>query len=256
MTAAPFLTHPKLELAGVRHAFFTRNGGVSTGIYDSLNLGLGSRDDPDHVGENRRRAAAVFGLGPEALLTCFQIHSPIVVTVPFDGPAPEADGVATAAPGLICGALSADCAPILMADPQARVVAAVHAGWKGALGGAAEAGVAAMLALGARADRIVAVVGPCIGPRSYEVGMDFLDRFGAEDPGSTRFFRLGVTADKRLFDLPAYVLDRLARAGIEGAEWIGRDTCTEEAAFFSNRRAVKREEGDYGRLLSAIALTS
>jgi len=256
MTPAPFLTHPKLELAGVRHAFFTRKGGVSTGIYDSLNLGLGSRDDPDHVRENRRRAAAAFGLGPEALLTCFQIHSTVVVTAPFDRPAPEADGVATATPGLICGALSADCAPILMADPQARVVAAVHAGWKGALGGAAEAGVKAMVALGAQPGHIAAVVGPCIGPRSYEVGMDFLDRFAAEDPASNRFFRLGVTADKRLFDLPAYVLDRLARAGVEGAEWIGRDTCTEEAAFFSNRRAVKREEGDYGRLLSGIALTS
>lgn len=256
MSDTPLLTHPKLDLAGVRHAFFTRKGGASTGIYDSLNLGLGSRDDPDHVRENRRRAAAAFDLPPEALNTCYQIHSTLVVTAPFEGPAPEADGSATATPGVICGALSADCAPILMADPQARVVAAVHAGWKGALGGAAEAGVAAMLALGAQPGRIAAVVGPCIGPRSYEVGMDFLDRFVAEDPGSARFFRLGVTADKRLFDLPAYVLDRLARAGIEGAEWIGRDTCAEEAAFFSNRRAVKREEGDYGRLLSAIALTS
>jgi YfiH family protein len=257
MSAAPYLTHPRLELPGVRHAFFTRRGGVSKGIYDSLNLGLGSRDDPEAVRENRRRAAAAFDLGPDRLLTCHQVHSPTVVTVdePFPVP-PEADGSATATAGLICGALSADCAPILMADPEAGVVAAVHAGWKGALTGAAEAGVQAMEGLGAEVSRIVAVIGPCIGPRSYEVGLDFLERFAAEDPDSARFFRLGVTADKRMFDLPAYVIERLSRAGVEGAEWLGRDTCAEEADFFSNRRAVKRSEGDYGRLLSAIALTS
>ena len=255
MTAAPFLTHPKLDLAGVRHAFFTRKGGVSTGIYGSLNLGFGSNDDPEHVGENRRRAAEAFGLPTGALATCHQVHSTIVVQAPFER-SPEADGSATTTPGVICGALSADCAPILMADPGARVVAAVHAGWKGALGGAAEAGVAKMIELGAKLERIVAVVGPCIGPRSYEVGMEFLDRFSTEDPVSGRFFRLGVTADKRMFDLPAYVLERLARAGVQDPVWIERDTCAEEAAFFSNRRAVKREEGDYGRLLSAIALTS
>jgi YfiH family protein len=251
-----FLTHPALALPGVRHAFFTRQGGVSTGLYDSLNLGLGSRDDPEAVRENRRLAAEVFGLGVERLLTCYQVHSPTVLTVsgPFTGNAPEADGAATATPGLICGALSADCAPILMADPEARVVAAVHAGWKGALTGAAEAGVAAMKGLGADPRRIVAVVGPCIGPESYEVGLDFLERFKAEDPGSLGFFRVGASADKRMFDLPSYVIARLARAGVEG-RWIGHDTCAEEEFFFSNRRAVKRGEGDYGRLLSAICLT-
>lgn len=259
MSEFPLLTHSRLlAVKGVRHGFFTRRGGVSTGIYDSLNLGFGSKDAPEAVARNRARAAEAFGLAPEALLTCHQVHSAIVVKAEasFAGRPPEADGSATATPGLMCGALSADCAPILMADAQARVVAAVHAGWKGALGGAAEAGVRAMVELGARADRIVAVVGPCIGPDSYEVGLDFLERFSAEDPASGRFFRPGAAPDKRQFDLPAYVLERLERAGVEGAVWIARDTCAEEADFFSNRRAVKRGEGDYGRLLSAIALTS
>lgn len=254
MNALPVLTSPLLaDLAGVRHAFFTRRGGISTGVYASLNVGLGSNDDQAAVGENRRRCAAHFGAPPEALMTAYQIHSASVFSVsrPWTDDRPQGDGVATATPGLVCGALAADCAPVLLADAQARVVAAAHAGWKGALGGVVEATVAAMVGLGARTERIVAAVGPCIGPESYEVGPEFRERF--EAVGAGRFF--GAAAGDRLrFDLPAFVLDRLARAGVRRAEWIGCDTCPDEARFFSNRRAFKRGEPDYGRLLSAIAL--
>jgi len=250
------LTSPLLERAtGVRHGFFTRQGGVSGGVYDSLNVGIGSRDDPEAVLQNRARAAAAFGADPDGLLTCYQIHSAIAVTA--DGPwsrRPEADALASRTPGLMLGALSADCAPVLLADPEARVVAAAHAGWKGALGGIVQAAVEAMAALGAEPRRIVAAVGPCIAPASYEVGMEFLQTFSRDAPGSGRFFSPGKAPDKRQFDLPAFVLDRLEAAGVGQAEWIGRDTYAEEALFFSNRRAVHRGESDYGRLLSAIML--
>jgi hypothetical protein len=255
MPPVPVITSPLLErLAGVRHAFFTRRGGVSTGVYDSLNVGLGSRDDPAAVTENRARCAAHFGLAEAALLTCYQIHSATPHRASAGWGRPEGDAVVADAPGLVCGALSADCAPVLLADPRARVVAAAHAGWKGALGGVVEATVAEMEAAGAHRARIVAAVGPCIGPDSYEVGEDFLQRFSIEDPASERFFGPGASAGKRMFDLPAYVLGRLARAGVADAEWVGRDTCAEEALFFSNRRAFHRGEPDYGRLLSAICL--
>jgi len=252
----PLQSAPLAALPGVKHAFFTRQGGVSTGLYDSLNVGRGSKDDPADVVENRRRAAAWFEVAPDALLTCYQIHSATVLTADtsWGETRPEADGVATSTPGLVCGALSADCAPVLLADAEARVVAACHAGWKGALGGVIEAAVRAMQAKGAEPNRIVAVVGPCIGPKSYEVGLEFLERFETQDPGAGRFFQPGKSEEKRMFDLPAYALSRLERAGVGTAAWIGRDTCAEEALFFSNRRAVLRSEGDYGRLLSAIAL--
>ena len=244
------------EVAGVRHAFFTRHGGVSTGLYDSLNVGRGSRDDPADVAENRRRAAALFGAPPEALNTCYQIHSALAVTAeePWGDARPQADAVVTARPGLVCGALAADCAPVLIADPEARVVAAVHAGWRGALAGVVEAAVEAMVSLGASPARMLAAVGPCIGPASYEVGLEFLDAFVAVDGANVRFFRSGAGTEKRLFDLPGFVLTRLAAAGVPRAEWTGHDTLTDEARFFSNRRAVHRGERDYGRLLSGITL--
>ena len=252
----PVLTSPLLAgLPGVRHAFFTRRGGVSRGVYDSLNVGAGSKDDPEAVAENRARAAAVFEVGAAQLLTCYQVHSAIAVTA--DAPwasRPEADAVATATPGLVCGALAADCAPILLADGEAGVIAAAHAGWRGALGGIVEAAVEAMVQLGARRERLVAVVGPCIGPASYEVGPEFLQTFLDQAPASARFFRPGVGPSRRMFDLPAFVLDRLGEVGVAQAEWIGRDTYVEDAEFFSNRRALHRQEADYGRLLSAIMI--
>lgn len=254
MPDLPVLTSPRLDLPGVRHAFFTRQGGVSTGIYASLNVGLGSRDDPDAVRENRRRCAA--HLGGE-LVTAYQVHSAEAATVsgPWPGEPPQADAVVTATAGVVCGALAADCAPILFADPQARVVAAAHAGWKGALTGVAEDTLRKMEALGARRDRIVAVVGPCIGPASYEVGLEYVARFTDADPAYARFFAPGSAPDKRQFDLPAFVLARLRAAGVTQCDGIGRDTCAEPDLFFSNRRAFKTGEPDYGRLLSAIVLT-
>jgi polyphenol oxidase len=243
-------------LPGVRHGFFTRRGGVSTGLYDSLNLGAGSNDAPEAVAGNRARVAVWFGRPPEALSVCYQIHSAAVVvaTSGFGADRPEADGVVTAQAGVICGALAADCAPVLLADAEARVVAAVHAGWRGALAGVTDAAIAAMTGLGARRDRIVAAVGPCIGPESYEVGLEFRDAFLAVSAASERFFRPGAAPDKRLFDLPGYVVERLRAAGLAHCAWIGRDTCADEAHFFSNRRAFKRGEADYGRLISAIML--
>jgi YfiH family protein len=249
----PVLTSPLLDLPGVRHAFFTRQGGVSTGNYASLNVGVGSRDDATAVAENRRRAAEHLG---GTLVTAYQVHSATAFAVqgPWpDGP-PEGDAVVTAAPGIVCGALAADCAPILFADAQARVVGAAHAGWKGALTGVAEAAIARMETLGARRDRIIAAVGPCIGSRSYEVGLEYVARFVEVDPAYGAFFTAGASEAKRQFDLPGFVLARLRAAGIGACEWIGRDTCAEADAFYSNRRAFKRGESDYGRLLSAIML--
>lgn len=257
MTPTPTLQSSRLgDLPGIRHAFFTRRGGVSSGLYESLNVGRGSGDEPGAVEENRRRITAWFGAQPAALRTVYQTHSALahVADAAWTQP-PEGDALVAVTPGLVCGALSADCAPILIADARARVVASVHAGWRGAIGGVVASAVAAMEGLGAKPERMVAAVGPCIGPDSYEVGLEFLDRFIADTPANQRFFRPGAHDDKRLFDLPAYVLQRLAEAGVNNSEWIGRDTCADEFLFFSNRRAVLRGEADYGRLLSAIMLT-
>lgn len=244
-----------LDHPGIRHVFFTREGGVSAGVYHSLNVGIGSKDDPEAVQENRARAAAALGVELPHLLTCYQIHSNIAVTAdqPF-AERPEADAVVTSTPGLACGVLTADCAPILFADRDARVIAAAHAGWKGALGGIVSATVEAMIDQGAQRDRIVAAIGPCIGPASYEVGEEFMDRFSAEAPGSERFFVAGRTPEKRQFNLPGFVLQRLKEAGVGAALWSGQDTCADENLFFSNRRGFLRGESDYGRLLSAIVL--
>ena len=242
---------------GVRHAFFTREGGVSTGLYAGLNVGRGSNDDPAAVEANRSLAAGWFGAPVEALATVYQTHSAVAhVLDRASNPAPDGDGVVTAAAGLVCAALSADCAPVLIADSQARVVAAVHAGWRGAIGGVVASAVEAMIRLGADPARMSAAVGPCIAQASYEVGVDFLDRFTAADPDFEQYFAPGATPEKRQFDLPGFVLGRIAAAGIARAEWIGADTCADEALFYSNRRAVLRGEGDYGRLMSAIMLTS
>jgi len=253
----PVLTSPLLAAApGVRHAFFTRQGGVSQGLYGSLNLGPGSGDDPDAVAENRRRAAAVFGVDVKLLRSAYQIHSTSVAMAEGDwsGERPRADAVVAREAGLVCTALAADCAPVLLAEPEARVVAAVHAGWRGALAGVIEAAVAAMSRLGARPEHMVAVVGPCIAQASYEVGPEFFAAFVAADAASERFFVPGAGAGKRQFDLPGFVLSRLTAAGVGACEWLGRDTCAEPDLFFSNRRAVRAGEADYGRLMSAIML--
>ena len=255
MTLAP-ITHPLLDRAGVRHGFFTRQGGVSTGLYDSLNTGVGSKDDPAAVAGNRRRVADHMGGVPDDLAACYQIHSSLarVAEVGWRGERPEGDAAVTATPGVICAVLTADCAPVLLADPDAGIVGAAHAGWKGALDGIIHSTVAAMETLGARPARIVAVVGPCIAQASYEVGADFQSRFDHHDPGSARFFAPGPAADKRLFDLPGFVLWRLEQAGVGEAAWTGEDTRTDAARFFSNRRAYLNGEPDFGRMMSAISL--
>ena len=255
MTLEP-ITHSLLDKAGVRHGFFTRQGGVSTGIHASLNTGVGSTDDPAAVAENRRRVAAHMGGVPDDFAACYQIHSSLarVAEAGWKGDRPEGDATVTAAPSVICAVLTADCAPVLLADPEAGIVGAAHAGWKGALDGVIHSTVAAMQALGAEPRRMVAVVGPCIAQASYEVGADFQGRFDHHDPGSGRFFAPGAAPDKRLFDLPGFVLWRLEQAGVGDAAWTGHDTRVDEVRFFSNRRAWLNGEPDFGRMMSAISL--
>lgn len=255
MTLEP-ITHSLLDKAGVRHGFFTRQGGVSTGIHASLNTGVGSTDNPAAVAENRRRVAAHMGGVPDDFAACYQIHSSLarVAEAGWKGDRPEGDATVTAAPSVICAVLTADCAPVLLADPEAGIVGAAHAGWKGALDGVIHSTVAAMQALGAEPRRMVAVVGPCIAQASYEVGADFQGRFDHHDPGSGRFFAPGAAPDKRLFDLPGFVLWRLEQAGVGDAAWTGHDTRVDEVRFFSNRRAWLNGEPDFGRMMSAISL--
>ncbi|MBI2260997.1 MAG: peptidoglycan editing factor PgeF [Caulobacterales bacterium] len=255
MSLAP-ITHPLLDRAGVRHGFFTRRGGVSTGLYDSLNTGIGSKDDPAAVAENRRRVAEHLGGASDDLAACYQIHSAVarVAEAGWKGDRPEGDASVTLAPGVICAVLTADCAPVLLADAEAGIVGAAHAGWKGALGGIIHSTVAAMEALGGRPARMVAVIGPCIAQASYEVDAAFQDRFEHHDAGGARFFAPGAAADKRQFDLPGYVLWRLEQAGVGDAAWTGDDTRTDAARFFSNRRTYLNGEPDFGRQMSAISL--
>jgi YfiH family protein len=255
VSGPPVLNAELLDaLPGIRHGFFTRRGGVSRGIYESLNVGLGSADDPAAVAENRRLAAAA--LGASSLVTAYQAHSADAVMAggAWNGAPPRADAIVIARPGVLLGVLTADCAPVLIADPVARIVGAVHAGWRGALSGVVASAVELMVEAGAARDRLTAAVGPCIGPASYEVGLEFEARFVSTDAASASHFVPGASPDKRLFDLPAFVLGRLAAAGVGACAWVGRDTCAEAAEFFSNRRAVLRGEPDYGRLLSVIAL--
>jgi YfiH family protein len=241
----------------IRHAFFTRDGGVSDGIYASLNCGFGSGDDQGRVGRNREIAASRLGLAADRLVSCHQVHGTATITVerPWrreDNP--RADGMVTAVPGIALGVLAADCAPVLFADPQARVIGAAHGGWRGALSGVMEATVAAMTALGGRAERIRAGIGPCIAQPSYEVGPEFEARFGAEDPSSGAFFRAAPKTGHFLFDLPGYIAHRLSRLGLAAVEQAPHDTAAEEELFFSYRRACRRGEPDYGRGLAAISL--
>ena len=248
-------------LAGVTHGFFTREGGVSGGIYASLNGGPGSGDDAAAVAENRGRIAR--WMRARHLVSLHQVHSADVVRMigPWDGDRPRADAMVTDRPGLALGVLTADCAPVLLADAQAGVVGAAHAGWKGALGGVLEATVEAMAGLGAERDRVVAAIGPLISQRAYEVGPEFVERFLDEDRENGRFIagaqgggQGGPTDDRAMFDLPGYCLARLRMAGVAAAEWTGHCTYSDERRFYSYRRACHRGESDYGRLVAAIVL--
>jgi YfiH family protein len=241
-------------LAGVPHGFLGRKGGVSTGIHAALNVGLGSRDDPAAVAENRRRAVEAV-LPGAALASLHQVHSAIAVeAVPLpDAERPHADALVTATPGLLLGILTADCVPVLLADKQAGVVGAAHAGWKGAIGGVVGATVAAMARLGAEPNRIVAAIGPCIGRASYEVSDAFLVPFLEEDPANERFFLAG-RAGHQMFDIAAYVAAKLALAGVARVEMLGLDTYAEPERFFSYRRSVHRGEPDYGREIALIGV--
>ena len=252
------IEHDALGASGtVRHGFFTRAGGVSEGLYASLNCGYGSNDDPQAVRENRQRAAAAFGRTADDLCTAYQTHGDQVVTVESawrHTEAPRADALVSNTPGMVLGILTADCAPVLLADGDNRVIGALHAGWRGALGGILEAGVAGMQRLGARAATIRAVIGPAIGPDSYEVGPEFPAPFVVHDAAAEAFFRRAARDGHYLFDLPGYVARRLGALGLAEIARIGRDTYAEEEQFFSYRRNSQRGEQDYGRLLAAIAL--
>ncbi len=252
MIAAPQLA----GLDAVTHGFFDRTGGVSGGIYASLNTGLGSNDKREDVLENRRRVAGTMAVAPEALLTLYQVHSPDVIHVraPGDSQGVKADAMVTTTPGLALGVLSADCAPVLFADADAGVIGAAHSGWGGAIRGVLEATVEAMVGLGARREAIRAVIGPCIAQASYEVGPEFLERFVTADAANARHFVPSSRQGHHMFDLPGYALMRLRAAGLAEPVWLGLDTCADDARFFSYRRSVLRAEGDYGRQISAIAL--
>ena len=255
MTQAPAARSPLLSaLAGIKHGFFGRQGGVSGGIYDSLNCGPGSNDKPEAVIENRARVTRT--LGAEHLLSLYQVHGieVITVTAAWENGAsrPRCDAMVTDRPGLALGTLAADCGPILFADGDAGVIGAAHAGWKGAVDGVAEATVAAMEKLGARRQRIRAALGPTIAQASYEVGAEFPAPFIAQHADNARYFAPGKPG-KHQFDLPGYILARLARLGVE-AEWIGHDTCPARDVYFSYRRTTLNGGGDYGRNVSAIVL--
>jgi YfiH family protein len=240
-------------LDGVAHGFLGRKGGVSTGVVAGLNVGLGSQDDPEAIAENRRRAADAVLPGGR-LVSLYQVHSAdTVIATDVFPERPHADALVTDRPGLILGILTADCAPVLLADREAGVIGAAHAGWKGAIGGVTDTVVAAMERLGADRSRIAAAIGPCIARASYEVNDGFFQRFAEADPANERFFADGKPGHFQ-FDLEAYVANRLAAAGVTRIEAMGLDTYADEDRFFSFRRATHRGEPDYGRQFSLIAL--
>ncbi len=246
-----------LKLEGLGHGFFTRQGGVSNGIYESLNLGLGSDDDRGRVLENRRRAADAVGVVPENLISPYQIHSPDVITVtgPWEDAADrKADALVTRTPGLAVGVLTADCGPVLFADPAARVVGAAHAGWKGALTGVLQNTVVAMEALGATRNGITAVLGPTISRQAYEVGPEFRERFLQDGSANTEYFQPSERDNHFMFDLPAFIRDRLEQLNLGEVTDLALCTYGDETRFFSYRRTTHRKEPDYGRQISAIVL--
>ena len=244
-------------LKGIRHAFFTRTGGVSQGVYATLNGGIGSKDQPDHVNKNRSRMAQALGVKPEHFLTAYQVHSPDVVVVeqPWAHEhRPRVDAMVTKVPGIALGVSTADCGPVLFADPQAQVIGGAHAGWRGALTGVLEATIDAMEKLGADRTRITVAIGPLIRQDSYEVGPEFVERFIAQDMTIDRFFK--QDDGRAMFDLAGYIRARLGNAGIGRVEDLGLDTFAEPERFFSYRRSTKLGESDYGRHINAIALAT
>jgi YfiH family protein len=244
-------------LPGIRHGFFTRQGGVSRGLYASLNCGQGSKDDAVAVIENRARVAAHLGSASDDVQTVYQIHSAtprIVDRLVSREALPQGDALVTRTRGLVLGILTADCAPVLFADAEAGVVGAAHAGWRGALGGVLEATITAMESLGAERSRIFATLGPTIGPQSYEVGPEFVAAFEASDPGNRRFFTIPKGRTTTHFDLPAFVMDRLSQLSLRKTEAQAPCTYENESMFFSFRRATHRKEPDYGRQISAIVV--
>jgi YfiH family protein len=241
----------------ISHGFFTRQGGVSAGIYASLNCGPGSRDDPTNVKENRARVAEILDVKPTNLLSLHQKHSAdaVIVDKPWaDGKGPEADAMVTAKLGLALGVLTADCAPVLFYDGEARVIGAAHAGWRGALSGIVEATVDAMIKLGAKPECIRAVIGPAISQKAYEVGADYKELFLAKEPQSETFFITDEGSGEPHFDLPGYVAERLARAGVGAIDDLALCTYCDETRLFSYRRSQHHGEDDYGRQISAIVL--
>jgi YfiH family protein len=247
------------SLPGVRHAFFTREGGVSEGLYASLNGGVGSRDAPDNVVENRARMARAVGVEPDRFLTAYQVHSPDVVVADGSWDAqtrPRADALVTRIPGIAIAVSTADCGPVLFADAEAGVIGAAHAGWRGALSGVLEAALNAMEELGARRERIAAALGPMISQRNYEVGADLIEKFVERDVSSSEFFAPAARAGHAQFDLPGFIADRLRKAGLTRIEDLGVCTYADPKLFFSYRRATHRAEADYGRHINAIALSS
>jgi polyphenol oxidase len=243
------------DISGIAHGFFTRRGGVSTGIFTSLNCGPGSGDERAHVLENRKRVTSA--LGAQSIVSLYQIHSPNAVTVTEEwtiGQGPQADAMATNVPGIAIGILTADCTPVLLADAKAKVIGAAHAGWKGALGGVIESVLAEMEKLGADRKRIASAVGPCISQQNYEVGEDFLGAFEKADSANSRFFVPSNRAGHMRFDLEGYVVHRLHNAGAKNVCALHACTYAREDEFFSYRRATHRGEKDYGRQISAILL--
>lgn len=252
----PRLVADNLADPRIAHGFFGRAGGVSSGIFSSLNCGLGSSDALDRARENRARAAAALGAATERLLTLTQVHSAdaVIVDAPWTGQGPVADGMATQVKGIALGVLAADCMPLLFADAEAGVIGSAHAGWRGALGGVIEATIAAMAQIGARRDRIVAALGPCLRPPNFEVGVDVLDLFVARYPQADRFFLAAGQAQKRQLDLAGFGRWRCAEAGVAEFADLGRCTLGGADAYFSYRASRRANEPDYGRNLSAIML--
>jgi YfiH family protein len=258
VTLPDYIRSPALDgLPGIRHGFFTRQGGVSEGIFAGLNCGFGSNDDRVAVAENRTRVAQAMGRDEADLVTVYQIHS--AICAPVETPwtpeaAPEADAMATDRPGIVLGVLAADCAPVLLADPEARVIGSAHAGWKGALGGVVEAALEKMVERGAKVERIRAAIGPCIAQASYEVGPEFVASFTAVDPANKAFFISSTRQGHSMFDLPGYLSARLGRIGLAAVTVAGLDTAADPERFFSYRRACLAGLKQYGRLISTITL--